>query len=63
MLCGVITVLVRIGLYSHNSPVIWRIPFAFQLVPVHVGRDHGTVLGLLAVPESPRWLASGPHGP
>jgi MFS family permease len=49
--CGVI--LVGIGLHIHNSSRIWRIPFAFQLVPTGI-----MALGLLTVPESPRWLAS-----
>jgi MFS family permease len=49
--CGVI--LVGIGLHIHNSSKIWRIPFAFQLVPTGI-----MALGLLTVPESPRWLAS-----
>ncbi|KAF8469802.1 general substrate transporter [Russula ochroleuca] len=42
-----------IGLHVHNSSRIWRIPFAFQFVPTGI-----MVLGLLTVPESPRWLAS-----
>jgi MFS family permease len=49
--CGVITV--GIGLHVHNGSRIWRIPFAFQFVPAGI-----MALGLLTVPESPRWLAS-----
>jgi MFS family permease len=48
-----IHVVVGIGLHIHNSSKIWRIPFAFQLVPTGI-----MALGLLTVPESPRWLAS-----
>lgn len=44
---------VGIGLHIHNSSKIWRIPFAFQFVPAGI-----MALGLLTVPESPRWLAS-----
>ena len=46
-------VTVGVGLHVHNSPRIWRIPFAFQFVPAGI-----MGLGLLTVPESPRWLAS-----
>ncbi|KAN0107451.1 General substrate transporter [Russula decolorans] len=42
-----------IGLHIQNSSKIWRIPFAFQLVPTGI-----MAFGLLTVPESPRWLAS-----
>lgn len=42
-----------IGLHIHNSPNIWRIPFGFQIVPAGI-----MAVGLLTVPESPRWLAS-----
>ena len=49
--CGLISV--GIGLHIHNSSKIWRIPFAFQLVPTGI-----MAFGLLTVPESPRWLAS-----
>ncbi len=49
--CGVITV--GIGLHIHNSSKIWRIPFAFQFIPTGI-----MALGLLTVPDSPRWLAS-----
>ncbi|KAI0270192.1 general substrate transporter [Russula aff. rugulosa BPL654] len=46
-----------IGLHVHNSSKIWRIPFAFQLVPTGI-----MAFGLLTVPESPRWLASKGRG-
>ncbi|EIN06491.1 sugar transporter [Punctularia strigosozonata HHB-11173 SS5] len=35
------------------SPLVWRVPFGFQLVPAGI-----MCLGLLTVAESPRWLAS-----
>jgi MFS family permease len=44
---------VGIALHIHDSPKIWRIPFGVQLVPAGI-----MSLGLLTVPESPRWLAS-----
>jgi MFS family permease len=44
---------VGIGLHVQNSSKIWRIPFAFQLVPAGI-----MALGLLTVRESPRWLVS-----
>jgi len=44
---------VGIGLHVQNSSKIWRIPFAFQLVPAGI-----MAFGLLTVRESPRWLAS-----
>jgi MFS family permease len=46
-------VTVGIGMHVRNSPNIWRIPFAFQLVPAGI-----MALGLLTVRESPRWLVS-----
>src|SRR6266850_1296551 len=46
-------VTVGIGLHVQNSSKIWRIPFAFQLVPAGI-----MALGLLTVRESPRWLVS-----
>jgi len=46
-----------IGLHIQNSSKIWRIPFAFQLVPAGI-----MALGLLTVRESPRWLASKGRG-
>ncbi|EDR07128.1 uncharacterized protein LACBIDRAFT_250584 [Laccaria bicolor S238N-H82] len=36
-----------------SSPLIWRLPFGFQLVPCGI-----MLFGLLTVKESPRWLAS-----
>ncbi|TFY55684.1 hypothetical protein EVG20_g9227 [Dentipellis fragilis] len=42
-----------ISLHIHNSPLIWRVPFGFQLVPAGI-----MAIGLLTVHESPRWLAS-----
>jgi hypothetical protein len=48
-----IYVTVGIGLHIQNSSKIWRIPFAFQLVPAGI-----MALGLLTIRESPRWLAS-----
>jgi MFS family permease len=47
-----LSVIVGISLHVHNSSAIWRIPFAFQLVPAGI-----MALGLLTVRESPRWLA------
>lgn len=40
---------------SVNSKINWRIPLILQIIPPIV-----TCIGLLVVPESPRWLAS--HG-
>ncbi|KAA1478791.1 general substrate transporter [Dentipellis sp. KUC8613] len=42
-----------ISLHIQNSPLIWRVPFGFQLVPAGI-----MAIGLLTVHESPRWLAS-----
>jgi hypothetical protein len=36
-----------------GSPIVWRLPFGFQLVPAGI-----MCFGLLTVKESPRWLAS-----
>ncbi|KAI0064834.1 general substrate transporter [Artomyces pyxidatus] len=42
-----------ISLHIRDSSKIWRIPFGFQIIPAGI-----TMLGLLTVKESPRWLAS-----
>ena len=44
-----------VGISQHNphGPRVWQIPFGFQIVPGGI-----MALGLLVVPESPRWLAS-----
>ncbi|XP_006457533.1 hypothetical protein AGABI2DRAFT_229988 [Agaricus bisporus var. bisporus H97] len=50
-----ISYFVNFGVAAHisNSIAIWRIPFAVQLIPAGI-----MSIGLLAVRESPRWLAS-----
>ncbi|KIM63125.1 hypothetical protein SCLCIDRAFT_118245 [Scleroderma citrinum Foug A] len=42
-----------VGLHLANSENIWRVPFGLQLVPAGL-----MFIGLFAVKESPRWLAS-----
>ncbi|KAF8982014.1 general substrate transporter [Cyathus striatus] len=42
-----------IGQHLHDTPLVWRLPFGFQLVPAGI-----MLFGLFTVKESPRWLAS-----
>lgn len=46
---------IGVGFFFVNSKINWRIPLILQIIPPIV-----TCIGLLVVPESPRWLAS--HG-
>lgn len=52
--CGYVSAAwVGVGFFFMNSQINWRIPLILQIIPPLV-----TCIGLLFVPESPRWLAS-----